>query len=554
MKTQILHKITWHWDLSCLNLPNSFNFVCMVQSVKQVIVGIAVCMWGMAAWGQSRIQWGQEVKLRGGDFYSSVLSESDSMLYLLKLRTEVFYNDGFYADRFDARTLNHDGSVPLLLRDARIENEGRELVPQFEKVFVMDGTLCVFISAYDKATDENVAYAITYDRYNTQNGLVELDRIENAKRYNMGEFDFVLSPNGKKFMVLRKRPYQKKENARFDLKIFDSGFKQLYSKSVLLPYREKNFEVLRHALDDNGNVVLMARIEKENKEFLAMEPSYYFSLIEFAPADSNRVWEYDIPQEKKIDGETRILSDVDFILNERNEILVPGFYTTVGKEGTQGTFFMSVDRNIHQVKSSAFMPFEKTLVLDFINEKKYNRGQGLPGFNINYTVPLADGGLYVVSEQFYVSEVCGRDGRGFINCNYYYYYNSIVVFKIDQNGNIAWNAVVPKFQFSINDEGFYSSYALAVAGDKLHFIYNDHPKNINIQKVAEFKIMSKPSTSQAIHVTVNPDGTYIKEPLFSNKEEHLILRPKFSGQVRDGEIIVSAIPKNNYVKLGKITF
>lgn len=526
----------------------------MAYIQKRGLIGLLLLLLWAGAFGQSQVKWGEEVRLKGGDFYASILSETDSILYLLKLRTEIFYNDGFYADKFDARSLNGIGSVPLLLRDARIQHEGRELTPQFEKVSMINNELCVFISAYDRVDDLNMAYVIAFDRTDNQVGLVELDRIANAKRYNTGEFDFVVSPNQSKIMVLRKRPYQKKENARFDLKIFDSGFKQLHSKAVLLPYREKNFEIIRHAIDDNGNVVLLARIEKETKDFINAEPTYYFSLIEFAPADSNKVWEYDIKSENAKGQETRLLTDVDFILNARNEILIPGFYSIPGKEGTQGTFFMSVDRNSHEVKSSAFMPFEKTLVLDFINEKRYNRGQGLPGFNINQIVPLAEGGLYVVCEQFYVSEVCGRDGRGFINCNYYYYYNSLVVFRIDGNGNILWNSVVPKFQFSINDEGFYSSYALAVTGNKLHFIYNDHPKNIQLQKPAEFRIMSKPSTSQAIHVTVNPDGTFIKEPLFNNKDEKLILRPKFSGQVREGEIVVSAIPRNNYVKLGRIVF
>lgn len=500
------------------------------------------------AFSQSQVQWGQEVKLKGGDFYSSILSETDSILYLLKLRTEIFFNDGFYADKFDVGRLNYIGSVPLLLRDARIQNEGRELTPQFEKVMMLDGKLNVFISAYDKVSDENVAYVVSFDDVDAQTALVELDKIPNAKRYNTGAFDFVASPDGKKFMVLRKRPYQKKENARFDLKIFDNQYNPLHSKAVLLPYKDKNFEIIRHSIDNEGNVVMLARIEKENRENPLAEPDYYFSLIEFSPSDSNQVWEYEIK------SENRLITDVDFILNARNEILVPGFYSTPGKDGTQGTFYMSIDRSTHTVKSTAAKPFEKTLVLDFINEKRYNRGQGLPGFNINYTVPLADGGLYVVSEQYYMTEVCGRDGRGFINCNYYYYYNSIVVFRISSEGDIIWNAVVPKYQFSINDEGFYSSYALAVTQDKLHFIYNDHPKNIDIQKAAEFKIMAKPSTSQAIHVTVNPDGTFIKEPLFINKDEKLILRPKFSGQVRDGEIIISAIPKNNWVRLGRIIF
>lgn len=496
--------------------------------------------------GQAKVQWGEDVKLKSGDYYSGIITEKDSALFLLKLRTDVFRNEGFYADFFDSHTLSRGGSIPLLLKDARIENEGKLLVPELEKVLVVNGMLCVFISAYDRGADQNIAYVATYDKNSRQDGFFELDRISNAKRFNLGQFDFVTSPDGKKVMVLRKRPYNKKENARFDLKIFDADFNLIHSKSLLLPYKDRNFEIHRHALDNNGNVVLMARIEREERP--PGLPWYYYSLMEFLPADSNKTWEYDI------ELDSRIITDVDFILNDHNKILVPGFYAEPGREGVQGTFFMSIDRDRHMVESSAVKPFEKTLALDFINEKKYEKGQGLPGFNINHTVSLPDGGLYVISEQYYVSEVCGRDGRGFISCNYYYYYNSIVVFRIDETGGIRWNSVIPKFQFSINDEGFYSSYTMGLSNGKLHFVYNDHPKNIEVQKLQDFKMMSRPSSSQVVHVTVYPDGTFTKEPLFSNKDEKLILRPKFSSQFKESEIIVSGIPKNNWVRLGRIIF
>ncbi|MCG9909658.1 MAG: hypothetical protein MH137_00025 [Flavobacteriales bacterium] len=520
----------------------------MTKSLKSIITGVIGVLFSTFCFAQTSVKWGNEVKLKGGDFYSGIISEMDSSLYLLKLRTEVFFNDGFYLDKFDAGTLNFKNTYPILLRNARIESEGRELVPSFEKAMMINGELAVFLTAYDKASDNNIAFVATFDKNHFQTGLIELDRIVNAKRYNTGGFEFVLSPDAQKLMIIRKRPFQKKENARLDFKILDSRFELIHSKSVLLPYKEKNFEIKRHALDNQGNVVLLARIEKENKEFLIADPGHYFSLIEFSPEDTSGVFEYELS------SENRILADLDFILSNNDEILIPGFYTLPGKEGVQGTFFMSIDRREHKVKSSAVKSFEKSLLLDFINERKYNKGMGLPGFNINYTIPISTGGLYVVSEQYYMSEVCGRDGRGFLNCNYYYYYNSLVVFRISESGEILWNTVVPKYQFSINDEGFYSSFSLAVTGDRLHFIYNDHPKNIQIQKMAEYKIMTRPSTSQAIHVTVNPDGTFIKEPLFSNKDEKLILRPKFSGQVKEGEMIISAVPKNNYVKLGTLTF
>lgn len=498
---------------------------------------------------QSRIVWGNEQRLKSGDFYSGIIAEADSSLLLLKVRSEVFGGDGFYAEKFSSSLLQAERSFPLLLRDARIALDGKELTPQFEKALFYNGEIVVFLSAYDKSNDNNIAFAATFSpAREIQTGLIELDRIENARRYNTGAFEFVASPDESKLMVLRKRPYRKKENARFDLKIFDSKFNPITSKSVLLPYKDRNFEIARYAMDNDGNVVLLARIERETKEFITSEPDFYYSLIEFSPSDSADVTEYEIKAENKL------LSDVDFILTGDRKILIPGFFAVQGREGIQGTFFMAIDRNSRSVVSNATKPFDKTLVLDFINEKKFSRGNGLPGFNIDYTLPAPGGGFYVVTEQYLMSEVCGRDGRGFISCNYYYHYNSIVVFKIAETGQIEWNTVIPKFQFSINDEGFFSSYALAVSENSLHFIYNDHPKNIQLDKPREFKMMTKPSTAMAVHVKLNPDGTFLKEPLFNNKEEKLILRPKFNGQVREGEIIISTVPRNNYVKLGRIIF
>ncbi len=503
----------------------------------------------VTSFAQSRISWGEDRRLKSGDFYSGILCEADSSLFLLKVRSEVFGGDGFYAEKFSSANLTAESSFPLLLKDARIALEGKELIPQFEKVLMFNGEITVFLSAYDKSNDNNIAFAATFSpSRGVQTGLIELDRIEDARRYNTGGFEFILSPDGLKLMVLRKKPYRKKENARLDLKLFDTQFNPLTGQSVLLPYKDKNFEIARYAPDNEGGVILLARIEREQKEFITAEPDFYYTLIDFPAGDSAGFSEYEI------NAENKLLSDVDFMLTAEGKILISGFYAIQGREGVQGTFFMSVDRHQRRVISQSTRPFDKTLVLDFINEKKFSRGNGLPGFNMDHTIPAPDGGLYVISEQYLMSEVCGRDGRGFISCNYYYHYNSIVVFKIAETGEILWNTVIPKFQFSINDEGFYSSYALAVSDGGLHFVYNDHPKNIQLDKPREFKIMTRPSAAMAVHVKLNPDGTYIKEPLFNNKESKLILRPKFNGQMRNGEIIISAVPKNNYVRLGRILF
>jgi hypothetical protein len=120
----------------------------------------------------------------------------------------------------------------------------------------------------------------------------------------------------------------------------------------------------------------------------------------------------------------------------------------------------------------------------------------------------------------------------------YYLYNDIIIINIDKNGQIEWTQKIPKIQRTSEDFGFFSSYFLAVSGDKLYFIFNDDPRNIYYKGDGVIKPFTKQADSQAVLVEMDKDGNYTREALFSTKEAKVLIRPVVCEQISDNEIIL----------------
>jgi hypothetical protein len=87
-----------------------------------------------------------------------------------------------------------------------------------------------------------------------------------------------------------------------------------------------------------------------------------------------------------------------------------------------------------------------------------------------------------------------------------YHFNDIMALAYDKNGVQEWNSFVHKQQYSQEDEGVFSSYALLNTGGTLAFLYNDFdPRHSRIQ-LATISADGKSEThSLAAEGNDNPD-------------------------------------------------
>ena len=138
--------------------------------------------------------------------------------------------------------------------------------------------------------------------------------------------------------------------------------------------------------------------------------------------------------------------------------------------------------------------------------------------------------------------VCRTDPKtGVTTCTYYYHYNDIIVVSVGPDGQIEWATKIPKRQTSVNDYGYWSSYAMMIVEDKLHFIFNDTRKNLDIPKQGKYYNFSvRDKNGVVMLATVDSEGNVERRPLIANAEITAIVRPKLCQQVNSRQMLLYA--------------
>ncbi len=90
---------------------------------------------------------------------------------------------------------------------------------------------------------------------------------------------------------------------------------------------------------------------------------------------------------------------------------------------------------------------------------------------------MADGSVTIIAEQFYIFQLNASDGRGLTQSVNHYYYNDLLIYRIDSTGKVAWIIRVPKEQYSTNDYGYFSSMKSFVDKGIIHCYFNDTRDN-----------------------------------------------------------------------------
>ena len=164
-----------------------------------------------------------------------------------------------------------------------------------------------------------------------------------------------------------------------------------------------------------------------------------------------------------------------------------------------------------------------------------------------------DGGMVMVAEQYRSYTVCTQTRYG-QSCNTHYIYNDIIAVNIDPQGNIEWAAKIPKRQHTVNDGGYFSSYAMHVKGDKIYFLFNDNGENLFIKPGEKYKQFElKGDDALVTLATVESDGHVVREAMFNQERKGAIFKPSECRSLPDDRMFIYATRRSEY-RFGIITF
>jgi hypothetical protein len=492
------------------------------------------------------VTWGADQKMGSKSHTRHILGEDGNGFYTVRT-VYKFSSIHFYIERHVLKDMSLAFSKEIILP----EFEGK--TAEFEDIKFVNGSIILFTSFYSKAENINFAFAETIDPDGIQrNDRKEIDRIEVIKSKYRGEFEFVRSKDSTKVMVYHNKPFEKYSNEAFSYKVYDHQLNKLWGKDIELPYKDRNFHISDYILDAEGNIFMITEFSPERKKGENTTrgiPNNKYIILAYYHIE-NKLKEFDI----SLGG--KWVSSVTFTMAPNGDLAIGGFYSNDRYFSIAGTFYLTIDQHTKKIKAQSLKAFDNELLKEFLSEKSIEKGRELPSFYFDHFIVRKDGSVLFVAEQYYVTISSFTDPRtGLITSNYNYYYNHLIVVNINADGSIKWAKKVPKRQYTSNDHGFFSSYAMATTGDKIHLLYNDNPKNEPLYKTDPDKIksMNNPKKSIAMLVSIDNEGNVSRKPLFNTKDQSVILRPKLYSQTTSNGVILYGQKGKTY-RFGRLEF
>ncbi len=216
--------------------------------------------------------------------------------------------------------------------------------------------------------------------------------------------------------------------------------------------------------------------------------------------------------------------------NMNNEVNLVGLFSNKRYGSNIGSLLIKMDRSFQKPAVIANHAFGRQLLSDYHGEKTPD-AQVIPNLQVKELIMRIDGGIMAILEdnkEFARRNFVGRRdiyGMGPSNYSVDYYYEDLIAITYSPNGKIHWEKVLPKRQYSFDDEALYSSFFLLKTPKSLRLLYND-------------EIRSESTVSEYI---IEGNGGIKRKALVSTANQNLKLQLRNSLQVGANEVIIPSI-------------
>ncbi len=252
----------------------------------------------------------------------------------------------------------------------------------------------------------------------------------------------------------------------------------------------------------------------------------------------NKVDFFDISMKEKMTFD--ILFEYD---NLNKNIVAGGLYSEKNRGRAIGYFYMKISPRDTDAYELSFSPFEDKFVSDFLG-KPIKNNKGIPETIVKEVTLRRDGGIIMIAERNRLLERAmssgrsngygGVDGRGYIVD---YHFEDIMIISIHPNGTTHWESILPKRQYSQDDDAVYSSFFLLKTPSSLRLLFNDEIKYENT--VSEY--------------VISGNGEYNRNSVLSTFNQKLQLRFRDAIQIASNELLIPS-ERRSRLKLVKVAY
>lgn len=444
---------------------------------------------------------------------------------------------GFYSHRYNSkvkpyRFIEHYDHSMVRKHSAGLElmHEGKKLdfeyfIQYHEDLYVISSlneqkqkTHQVFVQKIDKSsllpTDKpRVLFTIDYSA---------------DKKEKRGRFSYTLSDDHSKILFYYIVPSPKDNPEQTTLLVLDQEFMPIWEKQINTYYKGDDVAAYDWALDNEGHVYMLGRlylsettpstVGQTSRRHLLFRISNHGEIIETYPIA--------LPDHQ--------INKLKLGISPGQKVICAGFYSASGSSTMGGSYFISVDAKTGMIDNTHAQEFDKHFLTEGLKEGKAEKIKAkiddganyeLSNFNYNAFSFRQDGGVVLLGEYYKEYTLEQKISTGVVSYTTYYDYNNIVVVNLTATGQIDWAHQIAKKQSTEDDNGIYSSYKLSLVEDKLYFLFNDHPDNLNAIPGKVKTMKTSAGKTILVAVVLDKEGTQRRIPLENPIDSKVIFSP-----------------------------
>ncbi|WP_430401700.1 hypothetical protein [Fluviicola sp.] len=422
-------------------------------------------------------------------------------------------------------------------------------------------------SLYTQSLGTNGKEKSKLDEFYTSEG--DEDKIKDAI------VDVRFSPDNSKMLVFFDRANKERTKFMSDIVMIDlNDLKNITDKSEEYTMRDSKAESvtfrMAHTIDNEGAFFFIS----QRTEFAKKAISNFELNVKGYNSKGDKIGESEVA-----DQECLFLNP-NMIKTDQGYTMV-GYYMTNPKKraiitGYTGLFVAKFDKgvNLKDIKKNDFTDeFFKDLYSErYIRRmtEKQKEIQVPAPYSIDNIVLHTDGTMTILSEFFLVTVSDNGKGQKTTTTNY----GNIIYYKLSTDGNITKADVVKKNQISStssigigigggalsmfmsfetkDQRKKYWSYSLAIKGDLIYLLFNDHRKNMLNEDGEISASLANPAKGLPYLVEITEDGNFTKKAMADASDEDTYCVPQITYQTEAEEFIIWGV-KRKENKFGKAT-
>lgn len=404
------------------------------------------------------LEWSQPHKVEDRALFTSILGQNDDGLFIMKQNYRQRKRN-ILLEQYGANMRKLNSKVFLSRKDEFLL-----------KVAMQPHEIQLFYGTYNRDTKTN---EFKVKRLNFSLNSIGTDSL----LFTLPEREF--EEDLLQVHKLRQVPYSiiiyPKQNilvpTSYQYMLLDSAL-ALTSTGQLYMELENKYEIEQAAYTKDEIVLLI----KEDVKRKTNRQGYNYIIF------SGNIRDVNLKKTQLFDDSVNVTEGIlktDYI---NNKFVFAGLFNLRDSSYSKGYYIWQKNFSATDVSAIA-QPFSNAIISEIAGRNF--KLQGLYNLQLGNLILRQDGGFIITTEEYKVNREIITDmsmyGGSQSNFRYYYYYNNVIVLSVNKEGLTDWHKVLRKEQVSINDNGIYSSYLMAVMPDKLLFVYNDlSRKNWNL--------------------------------------------------------------------------